>query len=97
MLQASIITKWLRAVLRWKKNRANPLEMKYNLQTHAQDLVVTTGGPAHLCQVSKVTAVKINIAKGHFDVSNTLGGDILTGEVQSITVDKFADIWVTGL
>jgi hypothetical protein len=39
--------------------------------------------------------VKINIARGNLDVSNAPSGDILAGEVQSITVDRFAGIWVT--
>ena len=39
--------------------------------------------------------MKINIARGNLDVSNALSGDILAGEVQSITVDRFAGIWAT--
>lgn len=47
------------------------------------------------CQVSKITAVKTNIARGILDVSNTLSGDIFAGEMQSITVDIFAGVSVT--
>jgi hypothetical protein len=52
-------------------------------------------GPAHLSHVSKITAVKIKIARGNLDVSSILDGDVLTGEAQSITIVRFVSIWLT--